>query len=145
MICGASCCTPLYRHQSCSAGEITALILSNHCLRLLHLALNLCPTSLVITFLQSPTSHLLPSPLPLPLQPAEGGGLKLSFQLNISESRRQTTYIAFCFPFSYTECQRMLAKLEAKYSSEIEERVGDCEVNSAMIYFHRYQLKGCFL
>ena len=74
-------------------------------------------------------------------QPAEGGGLKLSFQLSISESRRQTTYIAFCFPFSYTECQKMLAKLEAKYSSEAEEtNFGSDDVHSDInnkIYFHR--------
>ena len=74
-------------------------------------------------------------------QPAEGGGLKLSFQLSISESRRQTTYIAFCFPFSYTECQKMLAKLEAKYSSEAEEtNLGGDDIHSAInnkIYFHR--------
>ena len=92
----------------------------------------------------SPTSHMICSPHTLtPFQPAEGGGLKLSFQLSISETRRQTTYIAFCFPFSYTECQRMLAKLEAKYSSEVEETNLESEdIHSAIdskIYFHRYQ------
>ena len=80
------------------------------------------------------------------IQLAEHDGLKLSFQLCISESRRQTTYITFCFPFSYTKCQRMLAKLEAKYSLEVEEKVGDGKAKSANdnIYFHRYQLKGTF-
>ena len=51
------------------------------------------------------------------LQPAEGGGLKLSFQLTLSENRRQTTHVAFCYPFTYSDCQKMLSKLETKHSS----------------------------
>ena len=101
---------------------------------------------LYINNLISPTSHMICPRVPpqhahTSFQPAEGGGLKLSFQLSISESRRQTTYIAFCFPFSYTECQKMLAKLEAKYSSEAEEtNFGSDDVHSDInnkIYFHR--------
>lgn len=80
--------------------------------------------------------------LPLSVQPAEGGGLKLSFQLTVSESRRQTTYVAFCFPFSYTECQKMLNRLEAQYSSEVVRTdKGDCSTlnqqDLSLIYFHR--------
>ena len=83
-------------------------------------------------------------------QPAdlEVGSLKLSFQLSISEFRRQTTYMAFCFPF-LPLYQMPEDELEAKHSSEIEEKnLGSDDDTGLAIdsrtYFHRYQ-KGFFL
>ena len=82
-------------------------------------------------------------------QPAEGGGMKLSFLLTVTDSnRRQTIHVAFCFPFSYAECQKMLNKLEMKHSSEVatcNSEVPDesCEQSplhmsmDSEIYFHR--------
>lgn len=39
-------------------------------------------------------------------------GMKITFQITISDNRRLTTYFAFCYPYSYSECQRRLARLD---------------------------------
>lgn len=39
----------------------------------------------------------------------------LSFVHRSLEHRGATTYFAFCYPFSYTECQEMLAQLDSRF------------------------------
>lgn len=39
----------------------------------------------------------------------------LSFVHRFLEHRGTTTYFAFCYPFSYTECQEMLAQLDSRF------------------------------
>ncbi|KAM8810022.1 cytosolic carboxypeptidase-like protein 5 [Eudromia elegans] len=39
----------------------------------------------------------------------------LSFVHRFVECRGATTYFAFCYPFSYTECQEMLAQLDGRF------------------------------
>lgn len=39
----------------------------------------------------------------------------LSFVHRFLEHRGATTYFAFCYPFSYTECQEMLAQLDGRF------------------------------
>lgn len=39
----------------------------------------------------------------------------LSFVHRFLEHRGATTYFAFCYPFSYTECQDMLAQLDGRF------------------------------
>nr|XP_042701360.1 cytosolic carboxypeptidase-like protein 5 isoform X7 [Chrysemys picta bellii] len=39
----------------------------------------------------------------------------LSFVHRFLEYRGTTTYFAFCYPFSYTECQEMLAQLDSRF------------------------------
>lgn len=39
----------------------------------------------------------------------------LSFVHRFLEHRGATTYFAFCYPFSYTECQEMLAQLDSRF------------------------------
>ena len=50
-------------------------------------------------------------------------------------------YFAFCFPFSYTECQAMLTRLQDKYSPKPFVKMSE-----NAIYFHRellcYSLEG---
>uniref|UniRef100_H3BAM9 Cytosolic carboxypeptidase-like protein 5 n=1 Tax=Latimeria chalumnae TaxID=7897 RepID=H3BAM9_LATCH len=58
----------------------------------------------------------------------------LSFTHRFGENRGTTTYFAFCYPFSYTECQEMLAELDEKFV--------DCKFSSNSspldsIYYHR--------
>ncbi|XP_072841714.2 cytosolic carboxypeptidase-like protein 5 isoform X3 [Pogona vitticeps] len=57
----------------------------------------------------------------------------LSFVHRFLDCRGATTYFAFCYPFSYTECQDMLAQLDARFaehrlfpssSSTISRRAG---------------------
>lgn len=63
------------------------------------------------------------------------GHFKLSFQYRISENHRQTVYFAFCYPYSYCECQEKLLQCDEQYLS--------CNHN---IYYHReilcYSLEG---
>ncbi|KAG2468604.1 CBPC5 protein, partial [Polypterus senegalus] len=40
----------------------------------------------------------------------------LSFTHRFLEARGATTYFAFCYPFSYTECQDMLLRLDQKFA-----------------------------
>ncbi len=65
------------------------------------------------------------------LQPNEEGVHVLSFQLTVPDSRKHTFYCAFCFPHSYTECQKMLAKVDEQFSGAVDQS----DENS--IYYHR--------
>ncbi|XP_043365888.1 cytosolic carboxypeptidase-like protein 5 isoform X15 [Dermochelys coriacea] len=58
----------------------------------------------------------------------------LSFVHRFLEYRGATTYFAFCYPFSYTECQEMLAHLDSRFE--------ECKYMSPSspldaIYYHR--------
>ncbi|NXK89197.1 CBPC5 protein, partial [Formicarius rufipectus] len=58
----------------------------------------------------------------------------LSFVHRFLEHRGATTYFAFCYPFSYTECQDMLAQLDGRFQ--------DCKHMSPSspldsVYYHR--------
>ncbi|XP_015471318.1 cytosolic carboxypeptidase-like protein 5 isoform X2 [Parus major] len=58
----------------------------------------------------------------------------LSFVHRFLEHRGATTYFAFCYPFSYTECQDMLAQLDGRFQ--------DCRHMSPSspldsVYYHR--------
>ncbi|NXN87840.1 CBPC5 protein, partial [Bombycilla garrulus] len=58
----------------------------------------------------------------------------LSFVHRFLEHRGATTYFAFCYPFSYTECQDMLARLDGRFQ--------DCRHMSPSspldsVYYHR--------
>lgn len=59
-------------------------------------------------------------------------GLRISFQLAISDSRKQTTYFAFCYPHSYSECQRRLTRLDEQFKQPPTPEAPD------NIYYHRY-------
>jgi len=63
------------------------------------------------------------------------GQFRLSFQYRITENHRQNVFFAFCYPYSYTECQDKLHRYDDLYSS--------CNDN---IYYHRevlvYSLEG---
>ena len=59
-------------------------------------------------------------------------GLRVSFQLAISDSRKQTTYFAFCYPYSYSECQRRLTRLDEQFRQPSTPEAADS------IYYHRY-------
>lgn len=63
------------------------------------------------------------------------GQFRLSFQYRITENYRQNVFFAFCYPYSYTECQDKLRRYDEQYSS--------CNDN---IYYHReilvYSLEG---
>lgn len=65
------------------------------------------------------------------LQAIEGNFI-LSFTHKLPESRSAIVYIAFCFPFSYSECQAMLGSLQARHSFPWNVQRPE---NS--IYFHR--------
>ena len=77
-------------------------------------------------------------------QTAAGGGLRLSFLLSITDSRKVTTYCAFCFPYSYTECQRRLSRLDDTFGSDGAcQRPGDGTMHqkdhaTPNMYYHRY-------
>ena len=43
-----------------------------------------------------------------PVHQTVDGQFLLSFTYRFSESRGGTTYFAFCYPWSYTECQEAL-------------------------------------
>lgn len=58
-------------------------------------------------------------------------GLRISFQLVISDSRKLTTYFAFCYPYSYGECQRRLARLDEQFRQPSLPQAQD------EIYYHR--------
>ena len=55
--------------------------------------------------------------------------MRLSFQHTIAENRRATTYFAFCYPYSYSECQKKMAKLDERF----RQQTGNVD-----IYYHRY-------
>lgn len=62
--------------------------------------------------------------------------MRITFQVTISDSRRLTTYFAFCYPYSYNECQRRLAKLDDHYS--ISAQTSNPEAHE--IYYYRFVL-----
>ena len=64
----------------------------------------------------------------LSLQTVEGG-MRLSFQHTIAENRRVTTYFAFCYPYSYSECQKKMARLDERFRQQTD---------NVDIYYHRY-------
>lgn len=53
-------------------------------------------------------------PSPCPPQVVETQFV-LSFVHRFLEHRGATTYFAFCYPFSYTDCQDMLAQLDGRF------------------------------
>ena len=55
--------------------------------------------------------------------------MKVSFNHTHSEQRRMTTFFAFCFPFSYADCQRYLSKVERRIAVNMEA--------PDAIYYHR--------
>ena len=71
--------------------------------------------------------------VPVLCQISEEGVYVLSFQATIPDSRKQTLHFAFCYPHSYTDCQKLLSKLDEQYSTVR----GDCPKEDR-IYYHRY-------
>lgn len=45
----------------------------------------------------------------------KNGEFTLSFIHRFSEGRNSSTYFAFCFPWSYTQCQNVLTELDARF------------------------------
>ncbi|XP_068535246.1 cytosolic carboxypeptidase-like protein 5 isoform X2 [Anas acuta] len=58
----------------------------------------------------------------------------LSFVHRFLEHRGTTTYFAFCYPFSYTECQEMLAQLDSRFE-ECQHMSPSSPLDS--VYYHR--------
>ncbi|XP_069661465.1 cytosolic carboxypeptidase-like protein 5 isoform X1 [Haliaeetus albicilla] len=58
----------------------------------------------------------------------------LSFVHRFLEHRGATTYFAFCYPFSYTECQEMLAQLDGRFQ-ECRHMSPSSSLDS--VYYHR--------
>ncbi|XP_072189499.1 cytosolic carboxypeptidase-like protein 5 isoform X2 [Excalfactoria chinensis] len=58
----------------------------------------------------------------------------LSFVHRFLEQRGTTTYFAFCYPFSYTECQEMLARLDGRFE-ECRRMAPGSPLDS--VYYHR--------
>ncbi|NXW52675.1 CBPC5 protein, partial [Nyctiprogne leucopyga] len=58
----------------------------------------------------------------------------LSFVHRFLEHRGATTYFAFCYPFSYTECQEMLAQLDGRFQ-ECRNMSPSSPLDS--VYYHR--------
>ncbi|XP_009459371.1 PREDICTED: cytosolic carboxypeptidase-like protein 5, partial [Nipponia nippon] len=58
----------------------------------------------------------------------------LSFVHRFLEHRGATTYFAFCYPFSYTECQEMLAQLDGRFQ-ECRHMSPSSPLDS--VYYHR--------
>uniref|UniRef100_A0A8C4RE49 Cytosolic carboxypeptidase-like protein 5 n=1 Tax=Erpetoichthys calabaricus TaxID=27687 RepID=A0A8C4RE49_ERPCA len=67
----------------------------------------------------------------------------LSFTHRFVEARGATTYFAFCYPFSYTECQDMLLRLDQKFA---DSTLLTPSSSPDSIYYHRellcYSLDG---
>ncbi|KAI4882983.1 hypothetical protein NFI96_015784 [Prochilodus magdalenae] len=68
----------------------------------------------------------------------------LSFVHRVLDVKGTTTYFAFCYPFSYTECQDMLSQLDQKLLSSFHT-LGPCSPADSL-YYHRellcYSLDG---
>ncbi|KAB5542077.1 hypothetical protein PHYPO_G00087300 [Pangasianodon hypophthalmus] len=68
----------------------------------------------------------------------------LSFVHRVVEGRGVITYFAFCYPFSYTECQDMLLQLDQRLLSH-SHTLGPCSPADSL-YYHRellcYSLDG---
>ncbi|NWI67410.1 CBPC5 protein, partial [Todus mexicanus] len=58
----------------------------------------------------------------------------LSFVHRFLEHRGATTYFAFCYPFSYSECQEMLAQLDGRFQ-ECRHMSPSSPLDS--VYYHR--------
>ncbi|XP_010000500.1 PREDICTED: cytosolic carboxypeptidase-like protein 5, partial [Chaetura pelagica] len=58
----------------------------------------------------------------------------LSFVHRFLEHRGTTTYFAFCYPFSYTDCQEMLAQLDSRFQ-ECQHMSPSSPLDS--VYYHR--------
>ncbi|NXQ88320.1 CBPC5 protein, partial [Nyctibius grandis] len=58
----------------------------------------------------------------------------LSFVHRFLEHRGATTYFAFCYPFSYAECQEMLARLDGRFQ-ECRHMSPSSPLDS--VYYHR--------
>ncbi|NXI41125.1 CBPC5 protein, partial [Galbula dea] len=58
----------------------------------------------------------------------------LSFVHRFLEHRGATTYFAFCYPFSYSECQEMLAQLDSRFQ-ECQHMSPSSPLDS--VYYHR--------
>ncbi|NXX10271.1 CBPC5 protein, partial [Podargus strigoides] len=58
----------------------------------------------------------------------------LSFVHRFLEHRGATTYFAFCYPFSYAECQEMLAQLDGRFQ-ECQHMAPSSPIDS--VYYHR--------
>ncbi len=56
----------------------------------------------------------------------------LSYNLTVPDSRKMTFYCAFCFPHSYTDCQKLLSKLDEQYRGVAQHSDEDS------VYYHRY-------
>lgn len=62
--------------------------------------------------------------------------MQLTFDYTISDSHKRTTYFAFCFPFSYTECQQMLNRLDQQFAPRQQDSI--CHPpQPESIYYHR--------
>lgn len=64
-------------------------------------------------------------------------GMKLSFQYNIPEGRKLTVYFAFCYPYSYGECQRYLNKLEQHLHVHNPDMAAMGQREKEEVYYHR--------
>ena len=71
------------------------------------------------------------------LQITENGQMQLTFDYTINDSHKRTTYFAFCFPFSYTECQQMLNRLDQQFVPGQREDSTPHSPPPEMIYYHR--------
>ena len=60
------------------------------------------------------------------------GAFILTFTYKFQESLKATTYFAFCYPFSYTECQEKLDVLENNHKTANPDGSQGTD-----IYFHR--------
>lgn len=54
------------------------------------------------------------------------GNFQISFLHSFTDvTRMSTTYFAFCYPYSYTECQQYLNSLEERYAKDEEKSSQD--------------------
>ena len=63
--------------------------------------------------------------------------MHLTFDYTITDSHKRTTYFAFCFPFSYAECQQMLARLDQQFAPGEEKDPISHPPHPESIYYHR--------
>ena len=63
----------------------------------------------------------------------EDNKFTLSFQYKLLHQSEGATYFAFCYPYSYSECQEKLDYLERHYSSNNNP----CRLETNDIYFYR--------
>ncbi|KAM8831344.1 cytosolic carboxypeptidase-like protein 5 [Spinachia spinachia] len=62
------------------------------------------------------------------------GQFILSFSHRLSEVRGATTYFSFCFPFSYSECQEMMQRLDKSYPNAAQLSPSSAPES---VYYHR--------